>query len=68
MYLPLTTFLAAKSISAVSSTIQGLIPPSSSKHFVRFAAAACATCTPIELPPVNAIKSNFNDVRCLDTR
>src|SRR6266478_10220956 len=43
---------------AVSSTIAGFIPPSSSRIGVRFFAAACATIFPTKVLPVKKMKSN----------
>jgi len=46
MFLPNKTFYAAQLISALSSTITGLLPPSSSTQGTRFSAAALATSLP----------------------
>jgi hypothetical protein len=50
--------LAAPGMFAVSSTIAGFIPPSSSRTGVRFFAAACATIFPTKVLPVKKMKSN----------
>ena len=51
-------FIAAKSISALSSIITGHFPPSSNIHGIRFSAATFATNFPFSVEPVKHIRSN----------
>jgi hypothetical protein len=52
------TFAAAKSMSALSSTTHGHLPPSSRMQGTRFLAAASATSFPFIVDPVKQIKSH----------
>lgn len=49
--------LQAIFMSTDPSTIQGLFPPNSRIHGVRFSAAAFATNFPLSVPPVKIIRS-----------
>lgn len=65
--LPNIIRLTALSISAVSSTITGHLPPSYNKHGVRFLAAYIATNFPVYVDPVKHIKSKGREVNFLAT-
>ena len=57
-YLPKTMRLAAKGISAVLSTMHGLLPPSSSVTGISLSAARRITSFPTAVLPVKKILSN----------
>ena len=65
--LPQTIRRAATPTSAVASTMQGDLPPSSSVTGTRFGAAAARTLRPTAAPPVKKIVSNGSAVSAAAT-
>jgi len=67
MFLPNRTFYAAQLISAESSTITGLFPPSSRTQGTRLFAAALATSLPFYDEPVKKNKSKLASFKVFAT-